>query len=330
MLAFFAVLGGLLCDSLGYLRTASIAAILMCLAGVLRAFSQGFLQLFFLTMLMGTGIALLIPNLPKIVKQTFPPDKVDIATGIYVTGACVGASIALASSETLLHLLSMGWRGVLLLFALICIAPSAGMILKLRGIRGGKSASLQGLKEGFLKVLKHRDVLLAAALAFCTQYSFYTVTGWYPSILSMKGEPEAIASLLTLTFPSMPLAAFLSNKIGKRKPFLYLPCMLQALLVQLIYYLRGAPLYVATIALGVCFNVPFSFLFLLPTELVDESLIGSATGIILTVGYMGGILGPFISGVIRDFTMTFSWSFLITSIVIFSGGVLALFIRRVK
>jgi len=68
-------------------------------------------------------------------------------------------------------------------------------------------------------------------------------------------------------------------------------------------------------ALGIVLNASFVIVLTLPTELVESRLVGSVSGIILSIGYIGGVVGPWVSGYIRDLTGDFFHVLVILTLV---------------
>jgi sugar phosphate permease len=153
---------------------------------------------------------------------------------------------------------------------------------------------------------------------------------WLPSILILRNEPVLIASLIMWTFPAIPAATYIANTFNRKRLLLFTACALISAFVLSIYYSSGLMLWIVTTLFGISINIPFSFLFLLPMEFAEETQIGSSTGLVLTVAYLGGIVGPIISGAIRDFTANFELGFFIASGVMIIGAASSLFIKKNK
>ena len=53
----------------------------------------------------------------------------------------------------------------------------------------------------------------------------------------------------------------------------------------------------------------FSILLALPIELAPREYVGTASGMILTIGYLGGLMGPWVAGHILEVTGTLNLVF---------------------
>ena len=58
-------------------------------------------------------------------------------------------------------------------------------------------------------------------------------------------------------------------------------------------------------AVGIATSGTFAMLLALPIEMLPRSAVGTATGAILSIGYIGGILGPWLTGRVVDATGSF-------------------------
>jgi cyanate permease len=329
MIAIFAIIGGVFCDKFGFKKIVFVSLAMLSLASIVRALSQDFLQLLILTIIMSIGIAVLLPNIPKIVKLIFPPSKVGSVTGIYVTGMCVGPAIGLTVTRYLTILMGNSDLGPFLLYGILSLVASF-LFLSALNYQTGKicdSSELNTLKNTIWVVIRKKEIILLGLIAFCLEYTFYTVTMWLPSLLISRNEDILIASMIMWTFPVIPLGSYFANTFKRKRILLFASCISISIFLLAIYFSSGLSLWTVTILFGISINVPFSFLFLLPMDFAEENQIGSSTGFVLTVAYLGGIIGPIISGMIIDYTSTVEMGFFAASAIIILGAILSLLIK---
>ena len=65
---------------------------------------------------------------------------------------------------------------------------------------------------------------------------------------------------------------------------------------------------------GITFGGVFALLLALPVEIVQGNQVGRAAGAILSIGYIGALLGPPLTGFLRDLTGAFGAGFLVLTI----------------
>ena len=67
---------------------------------------------------------------------------------------------------------------------------------------------------------------------------------------------------------------------------------------------------------------------LLPVEMMSNEEVGRASGVLLSLGYAGAVIGPFIGGVLLDLTGGFDHSLMVISGVSFAVAALAFRLRE--
>jgi cyanate permease len=55
---------------------------------------------------------------------------------------------------------------------------------------------------------------------------------------------------------------------------------------------------------GITVGGTFSMILALPVEMVPKESVGMASGMVLSIGYIGGLVGPWLAGYIVDVTGT--------------------------
>jgi len=63
--------------------------------------------------------------------------------------------------------------------------------------------------------------------------------------------------------------------------------------------------------LGLTFGGIFALLLILPVELVEREKVGRTAGAIISIGYVGALIGPPITGYLRDLTGDFAVGFIV-------------------
>ena len=63
--------------------------------------------------------------------------------------------------------------------------------------------------------------------------------------------------------------------------------------------------------MGIATGTQFAIILALPVEMVPKEQVGAASGLLLSIGYIGGIIGPLIGGRILDVTGGLSLSLVV-------------------
>jgi MFS transporter, CP family, cyanate transporter len=298
-LAFIAPFGGSWADRFGPRMIGTAGLALVGVGGLLRGFSADLASVLAFSVFFGAGWGLSLPNLPKIVGGWFEKKAAGTVTGIYSTGIYVGAGVATAVT------LSGYWRNNLIGWGILSLFVSIVWWATIRDPLSSKSNS-----SNFAEVLRNRSLLVLTAIFFLgANVTFYTLTGWLPQILystSWIGNSTFVASLLSFfAAPATILVPLASDRIKLRRPFLLIPCLAGS---AASYALVIGPigLQAASVAvLGVSISAIFVICLTLSAELVEPSMVGSASGLML-VAYTGGVIGPLLSGITQDLTGGFT------------------------
>jgi cyanate permease len=322
ILAVLAIPGGLLCDRFGIRKTSGIGAIVMALGSLLTGSAGGFASLFVFTCLFGVGFSLVYPNLPKVVSTWFPREKAGIATGIYVIGIGFGAALALTITLPVILPLTHTFRGTFYIWSLPIIGAAVLWWLVVKNPRPSQNGQ-QGPEERSLwrqgtslQVLKNRHLWLVVLAFFCLDVHFYTWSGWTPKLMMLKGASPDFAALLTsiiqwVSLPGYFIIPWISYKVGLRRPFIWLPALILALASWGAIHVPVSLGWPLMIVVGITLSGTFPILLSLPVEMVPPESVGTASGLVLSLGYIGGIAGPLVTGYIVDATGTLSIPLLI-------------------
>ncbi|GAG96656.1 unnamed protein product, partial [marine sediment metagenome] len=132
-----------------------------------------------------------------------------------------------------------------------------------------------------------------------------------------------IASItLWVGIPTVLFIPRLSYKLGLRKPFLWIPAITLALAAWGAIYI-SIPLSWPFMALvGVALHAFIPMILAFPVEMVSKEEVGTAAGLVLSVGNIGSFIGPMVGGRIFDLTGSLDLSLLVlTGVAIAAAGI---------
>jgi CP family cyanate transporter-like MFS transporter len=318
VIAVLAVPGGFISDRMGLRRMLGLALASAALGGLLRGFSSSFPTLLLSTFIFALGFTLGFLNMPRAVKAWFPPSVIRTVTGAYTTGVVLGSSAGLALTRFLVSSLGGTWQTAFYIWGFIALLP-AGLWWVMKNepltIRERQRISDKTLKI-FKRLMLDRTILVAAIMLFMLNADFYGLIGWLPTYLASMGLDPIIAgsttALITLAeLLGILLIPFASERIGVRKLFFSALFFAIAIISPLIPYALSTKivLWLLLLILGASMGGIFSLILALPAETAEPEVVGAATGVILSIGYAGGVSGPLITGFLKDVTGTFLYSF---------------------
>ncbi|MEM2709095.1 MAG: MFS transporter [Candidatus Methanomethylicia archaeon] len=298
---------GFIIDCIGFMATVKMAMILIGVFSLLRGFSQGYYTLLFSQLLLGAGFAAILPCLAKIVNVMFQ-DRTGFATGIYVAGFPAGELAGLGLTSYLLLALNGNWRIVFQIFGLWSLTLAVLWWLVDRRILIRKTYIGNHPKWRFKNLIKLKQLWILTGLCICSMGCYDTILAWLPSILEIKGIPAMEASITTSIFPlgfllSGPVIGTLSDKIGLRKPFIWILGATSIIFITLIPYTIRTLLWISILVVGFTLSGILTLTLIIPTEHSEFSgLVGGTVGLISSIGNIGSFLFPVIVGFLIDNT----------------------------
>ena len=322
ILAIIAMPSGALADRIGIRKAAGIGIIVIVVGSLLRGTSTNFLMLLAFSCLYGVSFAMVFPNLPKITGVWFPPEKIGFATGIYSTGIVCGIALSLAITLPLIYPITNTFQGVFYTWTIPAIVAA---IIWWLIVKEPHSGGIQNKPAGDInrlsgRIWTNRNLWLIAGIFFTGNFIAFSWLGWAPQLIMSKGAPPALAAIMAsvMSWVSIPLtfiAPWASDKIGSRKLFLWPSFILlflafvSAIYAPLVFY------WVIVVAIGIAVGIQLPITLALPPDLVPAKYIGMASGMTMSIGYIGGLIGPWASGYILDITGTFNVILIMLSIL---------------
>jgi CP family cyanate transporter-like MFS transporter len=314
VLVVIAIPSGFLADKFGIQKTVGTGAVVMSAGSLLRGISTSFESLLGFTFLYGVGFSFIYPNLPKLVSSWFSREKAGLATGIYSTGIAMGASIPLAITLPVIFPITHTIQGTFYIWSIPAII--AGILWwtvnrePLLSRTNAESQQANRVIEPSSLAWKNKDIWLVALMLLFNNIHFYTWSAWTPALMIMKGAPPEFATLIAsvmgwTTLPIIFLMPWASYKVGLRKPFLWGSSIVLAFASWSAIYVPLSLGWPLMILIGITTGGTFSMILALPVEIMPKESIGMASGMVLSIGYIGGFVGPWLAGHIVDTTGNF-------------------------
>lgn len=298
--------GGIIADRFGIKRAASIGIAVAGLGFLLRSTGGRFLRLMTAMVVVGIGMGLIMPNLPKLVNIWFPPGETGLATGIYNTGLMAGISTGLILAPFL-----PSWSNGNLIFGGMILSLAALFYLLVDDAPAGKTLPSTNLLDGLSHAIRSKNIWLAAVGLFAGLTGMVAIQGEFPTALNeVYGIHQAtggqIASLITYgsVVGSLSIPA-IADKLDRRKAALVIAAVGFGV-VEFPVWLTGNTTilfvgtafagYLAGGALPILMEVP-AWLPRVENDPVEEQHVGGASGLMTSLMNIGGFVGlPLIIG----------------------------------
>ena len=308
ILAATAIPSGLVGDRIGPHKAAGIGAIVMAVGSFASAIASDFQGLFIYTCIFGIGFSMTFTSLPKLMGVWFPAEKVGLATGIYVTGVAIGAALSLAITLPVVFPVTNSFTGTFFIWS---IPAAVGAILWWSVVRESPYplSAHRSLPESkrtgqSFHIWKNRNLWFLAFVLFFLNIQFYTWTGWAPQLMIMKGARPEVAALMIsfmnwVSIPFMFIIPWASHRAGVVKPFIWGGGLGLSFVALAAIYIPIPLCWPLMFILGILVAI-FPLLLALPLHLVPREFVGMASGMVISIGYLGSLVGPWLAGYFLD------------------------------
>jgi MFS transporter, ACS family, tartrate transporter len=189
------------------------------------------------------------------------------------------------------------------------------------------------------QALAQRDVIILAMIYFFALVGLYGFNFWFPTIFKRAtGLPNLTVTLIA-ALPYL-LGTFLmlwngwnSDRTGERR--WHTAAIIGACGIFMALSVGASGNLWTGIAFlilsGACTTAFMPSFWSLPTAFLSESAAAASMGLINSVGGLGGFVGPYFVGFLRNMTgsFTFSMIFMIVALFLSAGLVLTLRVRRI-
>ena len=309
MIVALSIPAGFVADRIGVKKAAGIGAIILAIGAVLRGAATDTSELLIFTLIYGVGLAWIFPNLPKLVSDLAPREKAGIVTGIYATGILTAPALGLGITMLVIFPITGTFQGVFLIWSIPAIIAA---ILWWRLIKEPPHEPAPKIAKSectslLRRVLGNRTIWLIAILFLLHDFFFHTWMAWAPTLMRQKGATPDLAGLMTSLVLWVGIAAVffiprLAYRLGLRKPFLWIPGIALALVAWAATRADLTASWPIMALVGFALETRFVTIMALPVELMPRESVGTASGLILSVGLAGGIIGSFVGGRVLDLT----------------------------
>jgi predicted MFS family arabinose efflux permease len=262
---------------------------LLCAA---RVFCVGPMSLALCMLLFGLHIGFVAPSVPKALAVAVPAQKLARANGLALLGYTITTALMMLGARTLLSPL-LGWRGSMLFAAGLMVVVAVAW---LRVVRDGVSGRHGSLAE-MITLTKHPGLVRVAVMHFVVFGGYLALLGILPHVLGKTGG-LAIAAWLIFAAIANFMGPWISDRIGSRRIVLALGTFVcgAALLALAVSPARSALIFLPLAALGGGAAAPLLLTLPLEMDKVGPARAGSALGMLMLVGQIGGFLLPAASG----------------------------------
>jgi cyanate permease len=320
-LVLLCIPGGLFADRFGVRPAVLIGGVIMGVFGLLRGFATNFLTLATTMFLCGVGYSIAYPNLPKVTGLWFSYKEYAMASGVMFTGMEVGIASSFILVPAVLLPVTGSWQGVFMAVGLIALAMTLIWAL-LAKERPNNSAvdqskdisSVERQRVPFRKslstVLKNKYMWIVMLTCLFLLAPQIALLGFLKDLLTGKGIDSTTAGVVAsmvswFMIPGSFVAPMISNRLGRRKPFIWATAIVAAVALFFTGTATGFPLWASVIVYGFLIGSMAPIILAMPVELMGPSYSATAGGFTLVGGYFGATFAPWLAGYLSTATGSF-------------------------
>ncbi len=319
-LVILCIPGGLFADRFGVRITVLIGGILMGIFGLLRGFATDFTTLAITMFLCGVGYSISYPNLPKITGIWFPTREYALASGVMFTGMEVGISLPLILIPAVLLPWTGSWRGVFVAIGILSLVLTVVWIVlakeQPKATTGfpqmNASSELRSVpfRESLSAVLRNKYMWVLMLTTFFLLAPQIGLLGFLPTMFMLKGMDPTTAGLIAsmiswFMIPSSFIIPMVSDRVGLRKPFIWIISIIAGVALYFVGTTTGVPLWISVVVYGFLIGGMAPIVLAMPIELVGTLYSATAGGFMLVGGYLGAIIAPWLVGYLSTATGSF-------------------------
>lgn len=289
------------------LEPSLIVALLMISTGIIMRSGGAITMLYIGTILIGIGIAIGNVLLPVVVKINFP-ERIAMVTSLYIFTMGIGSTLSSSlmvpfSTITLFDI--TGWQLALVMNLLFPILALSIWLPKLKKRAPEVTPQKEQVKAGKTKSLLKSSIAWQVTLTLgLNSFTFYSLAGWLPKILSDIGHSEIDAGYIygflqfSTMVPGLLLLPILAKKNNQQLLISICSLSVFAGLLGLLYLPDFAIFWVGLFGLGNCstFIIALSFIGLRTS---NSSQAASLSGMSQGIGYALAATGPTLVGEIQ-------------------------------
>lgn len=275
--------------------------------GVALRSCAGIAGLFGGTVLLGFGVALGNVLIPGVIKARFPA-RVGLVTSAFTISMGVFAAISTAVSYPLSQLPGFGWRSSLAVWLIILVFALA-VWWPQRKLSIASSCPADVAEQPQRSVFRVPRAWWLTLLMGAQSFLFYFFAAWLPTLLQSKGITPEHAGYIAFAFQLMTIpASFLIPAIAVRlknqKGLISIVSAVYGLSIALLYLAKTGTLATVAVMLcglstGSCFSL---CMLLIGLRTRSAGRATSLSGMVQSLGYGFGALGPILGGWLLDWT----------------------------
>ncbi|MGA9467792.1 MAG: MFS transporter, partial [Exiguobacterium marinum] len=269
--------------------------------------------------------------------EAIPKQFLTIGTAIINSGMALGISLGYISSSYLTLELGMSWRTPFYFMTIPTILTGILIWFVIKEKRPERvEATAEKSDFSIMSLFKNRNLLATFIMVFCSLYGFFMILTWLPQYLQVErgfqgSDVGFISSLVPwASIPGALLIGYLSDKMGKKKPLVFVLVPLSIASIFAVVFVESTPLlFAALILYGLTGKLALDPVLLsFVANNAPKKVYGTVFGVYNFVGMTSSILAPYITGYLVDQSGSMQTGFYLAAVLLVIGMIAMLFTKE--
>ena len=329
---------GFLGDRFGRRRILVLGLLGGALSAGLTGMAGSFATLFAARALTGAFQGSLFSNDRAIVATVTPPARIGLGQGVSFSGPGLGLTFGLVIGGLLVEVLP--WRTVMMLFGL---GPVVAAVLIVRYVPAPASSAAARVPVGqrLQRLFSNGPLWVLGLVSFCAIANQFILATWAPLFFNEVGVADlgragsyaalqGIAASLGMVVSGWAHDRLVKRGYGSKTVIVagLTGLALSMLAMAAVIGQRSIPglAVVLFLAAFFCWSI-WGAVYALLGRMVREAELGTAFGLSNSISFVGAIVGPTATGLLRDLSGSFSASCVFAAVLALAGVVLVVALR---
>ena len=341
---------GIIIDRKGFRYAVMLGAVLTASFSFLRLFTGNYTLVLIGMLGIGVGQPFVLNAITKMVAAWFPNEESAMAVGLASLSLFLGMIVALGLTPVLLDVFGdtlSALRWIVLIYGILAVIGAVlfWLFAKAKPPKPPKRREHELQEEGAAinwgsmgKIFKVYDFKLLCIIMFIGNGAVVAILQLIDQILKPKHISSSTSGLIgavlviTGVMGCVALPA-MSDKLGKRKPFIILAAVVGAPTMFLMAQLTGViQIYVVSGFMGFFLLSAYPLVLTMTEESTGRVLAGTATSILLLLGNLGGVVLTLIMEGIKGLTGgangSWYWAMIFLVVLTVVAFLVALFLKE--
>lgn len=328
--ALLQVPAGILGDRIGKKKVLVPGFIFFGIFTAVSGLMKSFTALLFARTMTGAGQASYYGPQYGLSSEQIPAERRTLGSAVINCGMAFGLALGMMVSSYLVYDQGYNWRVPFFVMSIptVVIALLIWFLVKEnKADPAQKIAGADAKKGSFFDLLKNRNLMVTYLMVFCSLFGFFLMVTWLPYYLQNERGIDGsqignISSLIAwVSIPGGLLFAYISDKLGRRKPLVMLMVPIAIISLISIVQLQDVNMMIAALCVYGLFGKLAMDPVLVATiaDNAPKESYSSAFGMFNFVGMSSSILAPTIAGAMTDATGSLASGFYLSAALLVVG-----------